>query len=147
MNNSYIVSLNVDGQILCEGKGNNKEEAQADCLEKIREVLEFDVLREDGIRLPEHEAQKAPVVTPDGRVLVALVRCSHNSGNPYDWRYVAVPKWNCIIHPSGKFDPITEPKTIHFMDCNADYEFELPLRSYEFINGDWQSAEKIAYGY
>ena len=148
MNYSYIAYLeDGEGSLLCEGKGRTKDAAATRCLGEIRRNIKFYVVREDGISLPESQIDKVPMDIPEDRILVVLERCSHNSGNAYDWRYVAVPKWNCIIHPSGKFDPIEKPKVIPFMDCNAHYEFELPLRSFEFKDGIWCKADKIVYNY
>ncbi len=143
---TYIATISdYEGFIQIEGRGTTMEEAKVDLFSKLAVSIQYDV-EEGRLRLPVIET--VPNTLPEGCVLVVLERCSHNSGFPYDYRYVSIPKGKAVYHPfEGVTDQIDENEKISFTDCNADYRFGLPDGSFEHKDGVWVEAQKIEYDY
>ncbi len=149
MKNTYIAYLENrrNGAVPHEGRGETRQEAIDACLVKITHLFSVYIEREDGIRIPEMEIEKAPTEMPAGCVLVVMVRSSHNSGYPYDWRYIAVPKGGSIRYPNGEMMKVEKATEISILDCNDDYEYGLPSGSFQFENGSWHPIERVGYTY
>ncbi len=102
--------------------------------------------------LPLEIAYKIPPA-PDGYSIVVFERCSHNDGEAYDWRFVAVVRGSVkfISHPNfGHTVRIKEPIDIcSSLDSNSDSEIKLPANSMEYSTDllEWQPCTELAYFY
>ncbi len=92
---------------------------------------------------------------PKGYRAVILVVVGHSHGEAYGHRVFAVrevahfrlPIQGCWLGKMKVFPAGTKPVVYSFLDCNAEYEFLLPKRSQEFVDGSWVSRRRAKYDY
>jgi len=136
-----------EGSFKIQGKGETKAEAIENCLAQIRAHIESGVKLNDGAILPEDAIEYAPKELPPSRSLLVLEKFSHNSGLPYNYRFFAVPFGSFRIREGEEINVGIESQTYKFVDCNTDYEFNLPRGSMEYVNGAWVPNNVAEYDY
>jgi len=84
--------------------------------------------------------------------LLVLERCNHSDGEPYEWRVFAIPYGTYVLRGLGCAEEGWEYViggtlvVYSFLDCNGDYEFELPEGSLELV-GTWVECPAAQYHY
>jgi hypothetical protein len=149
---NYIACIVVSGKDNREhrvvGQGMSQEEAEQNCLQRLREELEVLVKLAEGIAIPLGYASKVPKELPVGYQLVVFERSSHCSGDSYDWRFFAVKPGSYRLGENrGETQVGSAPVIIHTMDSNSDVEYPLPHGSMEYVGGQWLPSKGVAYNY
>ncbi|MDD5252080.1 MAG: hypothetical protein PHT12_05625 [Patescibacteria group bacterium] len=133
---------------LIEAHGDTPEEASARCRELIQPTISVELA--EGVDVPPEVAKGVPEKLPAGCGLLIMVRCSHSSGEAYDWRFFAIRRGPLSLGWTGRertYEIGDKPVEHVFTDCNADYEYVLPEGSSEFVDGAWVSRSSAEYDY
>ncbi len=151
----HVAYLSIGGHwdnIVLKGVGETSEEAQVNCLEQVTKHVTLLIEVAPDVTLPPEVVERMPTLLPDGAGLLIMERCSHSSGDSYDWRFFAVARGTHRMGYCGEFGEQTytigdQPWKYLFADCNAHYHYNLPPGSLEFVDGEWIPCEAAHYYY
>lgn len=149
----YVTSITVPIsnrlEILVFGTGITEHEAKEKCTASARSwctVNRVELRRDLAFHGVVHVRFGKKILKKRG--LLILVRCYHDCGEPYDYRFFAVPfgekniTSHCRSDVNTKIIISKEPTVYSFLDCNGYYSLDLPERSLEYMNEQWGSAEE-----
>jgi hypothetical protein len=148
---TFISQVRIQGGFIAGGRGATQEEAERDCLQRVKQHLETSVVLVNHdtsrVTLPVHQMDRMPKELPEGCQLVIFERTPAGlHSKPNDWRFFALKPSTFTVE--GREVEITDRTVcVHTQDAHANVTYPLPEGSMEYVKGEWVPSAAVVYNY